>query len=172
MEPDQRPSKTQRKKAMQELQSLGERLVALNSEQLASVELPEELREAVREASRVKTHEARRRQMQYIGRLMREVDPTPIREKISVWDGRSREHTAREHEIERWRGRLLEDEGAIAQFAALHPGADLQHLRSLVRNARAERDAGRPPKSSRELFRALRQSMIPGEPAPSEGEAP
>jgi len=172
MEPEEHPSKTQRKKAMHELQSLGEQLVALNAEQLASVDLPEELRDAVREAWRVKSHEGRRRQLQYIGRLMREVDPAPIRERIAAWEGRSRQHTAREHAIARWRERLLEDESALAEFARLHPCADLQHLRTLVRNASTERDAGRPPKSYRELFRALRQSMSAADPSPSEGEVP
>ena len=159
MEHEERPSKTQRKKAMHELQSLGERLVGLNAEQLASVDLPEPLREAVREASRVRSHEARRRQLQYIGRLMREIDAEPIREKLAAWEGRSREHTAREHEIERWRDRLLDEEEAIAEFASLHPAADLQQIRALIRNARAERDAGRSPKSFRELFRVLRQAL-------------
>jgi ribosome-associated protein len=156
---EQRPSKTQRKKAMHELQSLGERLVGLNAEQLARVELPELLREAVQEAARIKGHEARRRQMQYIGRLMREVDPEPIRETLSAWEGRSRAHAAHEHDIGRWRDRLLEDAEAFAEFARLFPRADLQHLRTLVRQALAEREAGRPPKSYRELFRALRDSM-------------
>ena len=164
MEPEERPSKTQRKKAMHELQSLGERLVALNAEQLARVELPELLREAVQEAARVKGHESRRRQMQYIGRLMREVDPEPIRETLAAWEGRSRVHAAREHDIGRWRERLLEDQAAISEFARLSPGADLQHLRTLVRQALAEREAGRAPKSYRELFRALRESIPPTEP--------
>ncbi len=87
MEPEERPSKTQRKKAMHELQSLGERLVALNAEQLARVELPELLREAVQEAARVKGHESRRRQMQYIGRLMRSVDPEPLERALAARPG-------------------------------------------------------------------------------------
>ncbi len=156
---EERPSKTQRKKAMHELQSLGERLVGLNAEQLARVELPDPLREAVQEAARIKGHEARRRQMQYIGRLMRDVDPGPIRETLQAWEGRSRAHAAREHDIGRWRDRLLEEEQALSEFARLHPRADLQHLRALVRQAIAERESGRPPKSYRELFRALRDAI-------------
>jgi ribosome-associated protein len=159
MEPEERPSKTQRKKAMHELQSLGERLVALNPAQLAAVELPEELRDAVREAAHVKSHEGRRRHMQYIGRLMREVDPEPIRQALAAWNQRSRQEAAREHEIDRWRERLLADETALAEFASLHPEAEVQRLKSLIHNARDERDAGRPPKSYRELYRALRACM-------------
>ncbi|MBI4291454.1 MAG: DUF615 domain-containing protein [Betaproteobacteria bacterium] len=154
-----RPSKTQTKKRMHELQALGERLVELNPEQLASVGLPEKLLDAVLETRRIGGRESRRRQLQYVGRLMRDVDPEQIREKLAVWDGVSREHTARVHLVERWRERLLEDEAALAELAAAHPGTDTQHLRNLIRNARAERDAGRPPKSFRELFRALRDIL-------------
>ena len=166
MDYEERPSKTQRKQAMHDLQSLGERLVGLNATQLQQVDLPEALLEAVQETARIKSHEGRRRHMQYIGKLMREVDPEPIREKLAAWDGTSREHTAREHEIERWRHRLLEEEEALGQFAALHPQADLQRIRVLTRNTRAERDAGRAPKSYRELYRALRDIIVRQVPAP------
>ncbi len=158
MQDDQeRPSKTQRKRQMHELQALGERLVALNGEQLGAIGLPEDLRAAVAEASGITRHEARRRHMQYIGRLMRGVDPEPIREKLAAWDGVSREHSAKLHLAERWRERLLEDEAALAEFLREHPGADSQRLRSLVRAAVAERDAARAPRNYRELFRLLRE---------------
>ena len=158
MQDDQeRPSKTQRKRQMHELQALGERLVALNGEQLGAIGLPEDLRAAVAEASGIPRHEARRRHMQYIGRLMRGVDPEPIREKLAAWDGVSREHSAKLHLAERWRERLLEDEAALAEFLREHPGADSQRLRSLVRAAVAERDAARAPRNYRELFRLLRE---------------
>jgi ribosome-associated protein len=154
---EEKPSKTQRKRAMHELQALGERLVELNSEQLAAVALPEGLREAVEQVRRITRHEARRRQLQYIGRLMRSVDPEAIREKLKAWDGVSAEETARVHRIERWRERLIEDDGAIGALASAHPGIDTQRLRALVRNTREERNAGRPPRAYRELFRALRE---------------
>ncbi len=155
----ERPSKTQRKRQMHELQTLGERLVALNGQQLDAIGLPEDLHAAVAEASRITRHEARRRHMQYIGRLMREVDPEPIREKLAVWDGVSREQGAKLHLAERWRERLLEDEAALAEFLREHPDADSQRLRSVVRAAVAERDAARAPKSYRELFRLLREIL-------------
>ena len=157
----ERPSKTQRKKQMHELQALGERLVTLNAGQLDAIGLPEGLRAAVDEAQGMPARESRRRQLQYIGRLMRDVDPEPILEKIASWEGLSREHTALLHDIERWRERLLDDPAAIEEFLRERPGADSQRLRSLIRNVRAERDAARPPKSFRELFRLLRDILEP-----------
>jgi ribosome-associated protein len=159
---EDRPSKTRRKKEMHELQALGERLVALNASQLDEVDLPQRLRTAVDDAKRFTRHEARRRQMQYIGRLMRDVDPAPIREKLKIWDGVSHEHTARHHRVERWRERLMQDDGALGELAKEQPGIDTQRLRSLVRSAREELAAGRPPRSHRELFRFLRITLGSG----------
>jgi ribosome-associated protein len=153
------PSKTRRKREMHDLQSLGERLVELNSEQLSAIALPDELRSAIDAVRRITRREARRRQLQYIGRLMRSVDPEPIREKLKVWHGLSAEHTARTHRVERWRERLMEEEIAMREFAQAHVGVDTQRLRALVRKAREERDAGRPPHGYRELFRVLRDIM-------------
>jgi len=157
---EEKPSKTQRKREMHELQTLGARLVELNPEQLDTVGLPENLRGAVDQFRRMTKHEARRRQMQYIGRLMRSVDPAPIREKLKVWDGISAEHTAQQHRVERWRDRLLEDETAVGELARAHPGIDARHLRALARKAREERTAGAPPRAYRELFRALREIVV------------
>ena len=156
---EDRPSKTQRKKQMHELQALGERLVALNASQLDEVDLPQQLRAAVDDAKRFTRHEARRRQMQYIGRLMRHVDPGPIREKLKIWDGISHEHAARHHRLERWRERLMQDDEVVGELANERPGVDTQRLRALVRSARDELAAGRPPRSHRELFRLLREIL-------------
>lgn len=152
---DEIPSKTQRKKQMHELQELGAELVSLNEEQLASIDLPEPLLDAVSEARRMTKFEARRRQMQYIGKLMRSIDPEPIRERINAYNAVSRTQTARLHLIERWRSRLLEDEHALTELMRTHPEADSAQLRLLVRNTLKEREAGRPPKSARALFRLL-----------------
>ena len=165
---EEKPSKTARKRAMHELQTLGERLIGLNSEQLAAIALPEALQDAVERARRITKHEARRRQLQYIGRLMRAVDPEPIREKLKVWDGVSTEETARVHRIERWREKLLENDGAIGALVQVHPGIDTQRLRALTRNAREERNAGRPPRAFRELFRALRDIITDSQPDPED----
>ena len=159
-------SKTQRKRAMHALQDLGEALVALNGERLAALDLPEPLREAVHEAKRLKGFEAKRRQVQYIGRLMRDVDPGPIRARIDAWEGTSRLHAAWLHDLERWRERLLADAEAVTELARTCPAADLQHLHTLVRNARSEAAAGKPPRHYRALFQALKE-LLP-EPGPDE----
>jgi ribosome-associated protein len=165
---EEKPSKTERKRVMHELQALGERLIGLNSEQLAAIALPENLLEAVEQARRITKHEARRRQLQYIGKLMRAVDPEPIREKLKIWDGVSTEETARVHRIERWREKLLEDESGLGALVQVHPGTDTRLLRALVRNAREERNSGRPPRAYRELFRALRDIIPDSQPVPDD----
>lgn len=141
------------------LQHLGVELVELNEQQLATMQLPESLLEAVLEARRLTKHEAKRRQMQYIGRLMRDIDAAPIRGRLEQWRGQGREHTAQLHAIERWRDELLAADPALARFLDEHPAADSQKLRSLIRNARRELSAALPPKSYRELFRLLRETM-------------
>jgi len=154
-------SKTRRKRAAHDLQALGERLVGLSRDALDSLALPEPLHEAVREAQSMTRHEARRRQLQYIGRLMRDIDPSAIRERLAERDGTSAAAIARHHELERWRKRLMEGEAAFTEFAAAHPGCDLQQLRTLVRNAHREAELGQPPRSWRELFRVLREALEP-----------
>jgi ribosome-associated protein len=159
------PSKTRRKKDMQALQDLGEQLVALSSERLAKLDLPESLADAVREAQRMTKHdEGRRRQMQYVGKLMRGVDPAPIQAALEAFAGTSREEVARQHRIERLRLELLEDEGVLHRIANTWPGADLQHLRVLRRNAIKEKEQNKPPRAFRELFKVLRElDLGPGE---------
>ncbi|MBE0626884.1 MAG: DUF615 domain-containing protein [Burkholderiales bacterium] len=154
---DEPASKTRRKKDMLALQELGEQLVGLNEQQLETMQLPQSLLEAVQEARRLSKHEARRRQMQYIGRLMREIDAAPLRDRLEQWQGQGREHTAQLHALERWREELLAGDPALEQFLREYPGADSQKLRTLIRNARREQGAGLPPRSYRELFRALRE---------------
>jgi len=155
-DPSDRPSKSQRKRDMLALQDLGAELLTLSDAQLETVPLPENLREAVLEARRIRDFEGRRRQLQYVGKLMRVTDPLPIRERIDAFKATSHAETARLHEIERWRERLIEDERAMADLVVAHPGADTQNLRALARNARREREEKRPPRSYRALFQALR----------------
>ena len=154
-QPDTGPSKTRRKKDMDALQAMGAELVALSADRLAKVPMPEKLLDAVRDCQRFKM-EARRRQLQYIGKLMRNVDPEPIQAALDAFKGVSAEEIARQHRIERQRERLLEDEGVLFELAEQHPGADLQRLRVLRRNAIKERETSKPPKAYRELFRVLR----------------
>jgi ribosome-associated protein len=155
------PSKIRRKRRMEALQDLGERLVTLNGERLAQMDLPEALRSAVEEARRIRSHGALRRQLQYIGKLMRGVDPEPIRSRLAAWDGTSREHAAWLHRLERLREGLVADERAADELAREFPGADLQRLRSLARNARREAAESRPPRNFRALFDALKEIIPP-----------
>ena len=159
---------------MSELQALGEALVALSSDQLKKVDLPDDLRDAVRDARRFTQHEARRRQMQYIGKLMRGIDDEPIRAALDEINGVSAAATARLHALERLRSRFLEDEKVINEVAAAHPGADLQQLRQLRRNALKEQELGKPPRAFRELFRVLREleNLPPARAGLPAGEAP
>ncbi|MCB1915764.1 MAG: DUF615 domain-containing protein [Rhodocyclaceae bacterium] len=150
-------SKTRRKKDMLELQALGEALVAISGERLHAVPMPDALRDAVLEAQRIRQRGAKRRQLQYIGRLMREVDAEPIRRALDEFAGRSREHAARQHRLEHLREQLLEDETILQQLAEQWPGADLQQLRVQRRNALKERQLGKAPKAYRQLFRLLRE---------------
>lgn len=150
------PSKSSRKREMHALQDLGEQLVALPAERLKKVPLPDVLYDAIRAAQGFKM-EARRRQMQYIGKLMRKIDPAPIQAQLEIFAGNSAAEVAKMHRLERLRSDLLEDEKVIGRIAESWPGADLQYLRTLRRNALKEREAGKPPKSFREIFRVLRE---------------
>lgn len=154
------PSKTKIKKQMHDLQKIGEQLAALNKDQLNELDLPENLRDAINEVKRITKFGAISRQMQYIGRLMRDVDPAPIVAKMEVWNGTSRQHIAWLHQVESWRDRLLAEPDALTELLADHPQADAQRLRTLIRNALKEKELNKPPKSFRELFQVLRD-IIP-----------
>ncbi len=152
-------SKSQRKREMHALQALGETLVALPAEQLARIALPETLHEAIMQARSISQRGALRRQLQYVGRLMREVDADQIRNRLqSVQAGTVRD-VAMLHRAERWRERLLADDTAMSEFVAAFPATDVQQLRTLLRNAKREMAAGRPPRAYRELFRNIRDIL-------------
>ncbi len=156
---------------MTALQKLGERLVEQPPERLDRVPLPDALRGAIDEARVIRDHEGRRRQMQYIGRLMRDVDAEPIRAALDAWAGASRAEAAALHGLERWRERLLDDDDALTAFAAEHTAAlrpdTLQRLRVAIRMSRKEHAEGRPPRHSRELFRLIRSIVAGDANAPS-----
>jgi ribosome-associated protein len=154
------PSKTRIKKQMLGLQDLGKTLTALSKEKLKELDLEENLLEAILEYKRMTKFGALSRQLQYIGRLMREVEPAPIQAKLDAWNGVSRQHTAYLHQVENWRDRLIEQPDALTELLAAHPEADAQHLRALIRNAQKEKELQKPPKSYRELFQVLRD-IIP-----------
>lgn len=154
----ERPSKSELKRESHALRDLGERLTQLPAEQLSRMPLPDALREAVQEGRRIRQPGARKRQLQYIGKLMRTLDPEPIREALAELDLSSARSTARHHQAEQWRERLLEDgDAALSELVAKFPQADRQQLRQLTRNAIKEHRQNRPPQSARALFQYLRE---------------
>lgn len=152
-----RPSKTKKKEAMHELQDLGAELVELSVGQLKKINLPENIYEAVRECQKITAHGARRRQIMYLGKLMRSTDDEPIRAGLALIRGESSAETARLHRLERFRTRLLEDEAFLAEIAAVWPQIDQQHMRQLRRNALKELEAHKPPKNFRAIFQILQE---------------
>ncbi len=159
LEEERQPSKTRIKKQMLELQNLGKTLTALPKEKLLELNLEENLLEAILEYKRMTKFGALSRQLQYIGRLMRNVEPEPIIARLDAWNGVSRQHTAWLHQVEHWRDRLIEQPEALTELLAAHPEADAQHLRTLIRNAKKEKEAAKPPKAYRELFQVLRDIL-------------
>ena len=140
---------------MDALQSLGEALVGVDPARLAELELPDRLVEAIGETRRISQREARRRQIQFIGRLMREVDPAPIRARLAQWTDAPNREKARLHAIERWRERLLADASALDHLCSQYPDADRGAFGSLVELAHREHLRGAAPRAYRELFKAL-----------------
>lgn len=145
-EQEERPSKSQLKREMHALQALGETLIAMKPAERARFPLSDDMLRAIEETSRIRSHEGRRRHMQYVGKLIRKEDLTAIQ---GVFDAIEQEKEQRDHafhRLEKWRDRLV-DEGddAVDLFMADYPNADRQALRQLVRNARKEREQGKPP---------------------------
>jgi ribosome-associated protein len=150
-------SKTKLKAEADAAQSIGKKLIDLSKDKLIKLALPEALFDAVLEAKRLTANGAVRRQLQYLGRLMRDVDSAPIIEQLQKWEGKNNEENARFHVLERWRTRLIAEPIALQEFLASFPQADIQQLRTLTRNAQREEAAQKPPKSSRELFKLIRE---------------
>jgi ribosome-associated protein len=133
---DGRPSKSALKRQSQDLQTLGLEVAELSAQRLANTPMPEALRDAILEFRRTKSHEGRRRQLQYVGKLMRNADEAVLREAVAAAKLGSARDTLALHEAERWRAELLADDGALTRWLAEHPHTDAQQLRSLVRAAR------------------------------------
>ena len=148
-------SRTKKKQAVEELQRLGAALIALPARELDALDLPAALLAAVREAQRITSHEAKRRQVQFIGKVMRKLDPAPVRAAVAAIARQSGATRARQKRLEQWRERLIADDAALTEFAGAHAGTDLQEMRTLIRNARKEIAESKPPRAQRELFRVL-----------------
>jgi ribosome-associated protein len=148
----QSESKSKRKRQMIALQKIGETLVKLPAAQLSKIPLESTLLTAIIAARSLTTHEAKRRQLQYIGRLMRAVeDTTPIQAALEKLELKSQQSKAQFHQMERWRDTLVsQDDTAVQEFLQQFPHADRQHLRQLIRNAKKK------AKPDLELFRYVR----------------
>lgn len=158
------PSKSQRKRDATRLQELGAALVELPAAKLATFALPENLLRAIADARGIQAHGGRRRQMQYIGKLMRDVDPGPIEEKLEQIRVGHHTASAHFHRLERLRERLIEDgDEALTELLSDHADLDRQQLRQLVRKARQEREKQQAPRAARQLFRYLRQHLGDGD---------
>ena len=149
-------SRTKKKQHVEELQKLGAALIALPAATLDALDLPAQLLAAVRDAQRFTSHGARRRQVQFIGKIMRKIDPEPVRTAVEAITNQSATVRARQKRLEQWRERLIADDAALTAFASEHTGTDLQAMRTLIRNARKEITESKPPRAQRELFRVLR----------------
>lgn len=163
-----KPSKTRRKQASHDLQELGEALMELPANRLAQLDLSDTLRDAIDELRRVRSHEGRRRHLQYIGKLMRHVDPEPLREAVASFRLPSARETLALHQAEQWRVRLVSDDNSLTVWLREHPETDAQTLRSLIRSARKDRAeseaaaAGSEPRKSRawrELFQLVKAGL-------------
>ncbi|WP_211442106.1 ribosome biogenesis factor YjgA [Collimonas humicola] len=155
-----RPSKSQLKREMTALQKLGEELIAESRDRVKRVPMPEDVRDAILECQQIKDHEGRRRQTQYVGKKMRSLEPHEIAEiqkTLDSWRGLSKADTAAMHALERHRDRLLKDDGALTELLAHHPELDVQHVRTMIRNARKEQAENKPPKAYREIFQLLKE---------------
>ena len=161
----ERPSRSQMKRESDALQKLGAVLIGHSRDRVKSVEMPEDVRDAILMCQTIKDHEGRRRQLQYVGKKMRSLTPEEvaiIQQTIEGWQGASKADTAQLHALERKRDKLLTDDNVLTTLLAEHPELDAQHLRTLIRNARKEQAEHKPPKAYRELFQILKQLQKDG----------
>ncbi|WP_304523599.1 ribosome biogenesis factor YjgA [Cupriavidus sp. SW-Y-13] len=170
---DQPISKSQRKRDSTALQKLGAELEALPKDRLLRVPLPEAVADAIFAARKITNHEGKRRQMQFVGKVMRNLDEeevAAIQSALEGFKGTSKAETAKLHLIERWRDLLLADDANLTKFLGEHPSVDVQAVRNIIRNARKEKESGKPPKYYRELFQAIKTALDIKADAAEEGE--
>jgi ribosome-associated protein len=159
------PSKTQLKAEADEKQALGEALLTLRADLMAKLDLPEKLLDAISEAKKITNFEGKRRQMQFIGKLMRPLDTEPIRAAIDEQANGSAQLTLALHLAEQWRDKLIASDDALSDWLTEHPSTDSQQLRALIRQARKDAkpekpgEAPRHGKSYREIFQLVREAL-------------
>lgn len=159
-----RPSKSQLKRDMLALQVLGKDLAELPKEAFRKLPLPEDLLEALTETRKISDHEGRRRQLQFVGKVMRRLDDeevAAIRATLDVIRGVSRAETVKLHAIERWRDQLIGSDQALTDFLVRYPGVNVQEGRTLIRNARREAERKGSPRYFRELFQWVKNAIVP-----------
>ena len=156
------PSRNELKKQMQDLQELGEAVASLPPDRLDNLKIAERLRDAIDELRRTRSFEGKRRQVQYIGKLMKLEDPEPLREAVASYRVGSAKDTLALHQAEYWRDQLLADDEALANWVKEYPATDVQQLRSLVRSARKEKlePGERHGRAYRDLFRMVKEQML------------
>lgn len=152
-----KPSKSQRKRDMLSLQKLGEKLLELGPEQLGRMDLPDDLADALRFYHTLKDKEARRRHLQFIGTVMRKLDAEPIRQALDELDQLRFQQAEDFHQIEQWRDALIAGDVDLLEELVQRFGLERQQIRQMARSAAAEKEAGKPSKQGRALFRLLRQ---------------
>ncbi len=156
---EQPKSKSAVKREMTALQKLGEELVNLSPAKLAKIPMPEQLQEAVMLARRLKNREGKRRQLQYIGKIMRVIDSDAIQQALDSFHHESLAFRQHFHRLENWRDRLMsEGDRAMEDLLVEIPELDRQHLRQLIRQAQKEASQNKPPAASRKLFQYLRDN--------------
>ena len=155
------PSRNELKKQMQDLQELGEAVAALPVDRLDKLKLDERLRDAIDELRRTRSFEGKRRQLQYIGKLMKSEDPEPLREAVASYRVGSATDTLALHQAEYWRDQLLAGDDALQKWVEEYPATDIQQLRSLVRSARKEKlePGERHGRAYRDLFKLVKEQM-------------
>ena len=154
-----RPSKSELKRQSNELQKLGEQLVDAPRDRVKRVPMPDDVRDVILETQTITNHEGRRRALQFVGKKMRTLDEeevAAIQRAIDSWKGASKAETASLHALERRREKLLSDDKALTALLEENPELDVQHLRTLIRNARKEVAESKPPKAYREIFQILK----------------
>lgn len=158
-----RPSKTQMKQKSHSLQELGEAVADLPADALKAVDMPEVLRDAIEQYRRTKSHEGRRRQLQYVGKLMRGADEALLREAVAAATLGTAENALALHQAESWRAELIANDDAMTRWLNEHPETNTQELRSLVRQARKDAAGlapeARQPKSFRDLFQYIKPML-------------
>lgn len=157
---EEQKSKSALKREMTALQKIGEELVDLSSAQLAKISMPELLKDAVMLARRLKNREGKRRQLQYIGKIMRNIDSDAMRQRLDSFNHQSQAYRQKFHQLEQWRDRLMADgDKALDELLKESPEIDRQHLRQLIRQAKKEISQSKPPAASRKIFKYLQEHI-------------